>query len=524
MAKRFNVTGTCFPDIHYMADTSAKFKMAFKLVEQGDYFAINRPRQYGKTTLLETLKRRLTESSEWLVFNTSFEGIDSETGADMTGFCQSFVRLLAREMENRGEKELEAFLKTKSKEVIILEDVSSLITELAHKTDRKMVLLIDEVDKSSNNQLFLDFLALLRNKYLRRHEISDATFHSVVLAGLHDVKSLKSKIRPDSVAQYNSPWNIAADFNVVMELQPHEIVPMLEDYCQEQQVTMDTEGVAEALFYYTSGYPFLVSALCKLIDEQILPTKTERIWTLFDVETAADNMIRSNRNTTNFDTLIKNLENYPELYDLVYRMVIENEFIPYNNHAPIIHLGLLHGIFRNGQGVSIHNRIYREIIANYMTVKAITEKKSLHIEATESYLLANNELDMRKVLLKFQELMQMEYSKKDTSFVERNGRLLFLAFIKPIINGKGYAFKEPEVSEERRMDIAVTFFQHKYILELKMWRGDKAHKKGLAQLTDYLERQKQQQGFLVIFEQNVEKTWKKGWIRKNGKKVFAVWV
>ncbi len=85
---------------------------------------------------------------------------------------------------------------------------------------------------------------------------------------------------------------------------------------------------------------------------------------------------------------------------------------------------------------------------------------------------------MRKVLLKFQELMQVEYSSKDTDFVERNGKLLFLAFLKPIINGKGYAFKEPEISEERRMDIAISFFQHKYVVELKIWRDDTAHKRG----------------------------------------------
>lgn len=86
------------------------------------------------------------------------------------------------------------------------------------------------------------------------------------------------------------------------------------------------------------------------------------------------------------------------------------------------------------------------------------------------------------------------------------------------------ATKEPEISEERRMDIAVSFFQHKYVVELKMWRGNVAHKKGLAQLGDYLDRQNLPEGFLVIFEQNMEKSWKKGWIRVNGKKVFAVWV
>ena len=494
------------------------------MVEFGEYFAINRPRQYGKTTMLETIMRTLVQSDEWLVFSISFEGIDSQTSSEMTPFCQAFVRLLADEMYNRGNVELENFLKEKADTVITLNDVSRLITELAHKSNRKMILLIDEVDKSSNNQLFLDFLGMLRNKYLHRFKPSDLTFHSVILAGLYDVKTLKTKIRPDSDAKYNSPWNIAADFNVVMELQPNEIVPMLEDFAQERHVSMDFQAVADALFYYTSGYPFLVSALCKIFDETVLPTKTERNWTVFDVETVADKLIESERSNTNFDSLIKNLENNPELYDLIYRMVIENEIVPYNIHAPLISMALQHGIVRNGQGLNIHNRIYREVIVNYMTVKAITERKSLNIETSEPYLLANNALDMRKVLLKFQELMQLEYSKKDGGFIERHGRLVFLAFLKPIINGKGYAFKEPEISEERRMDIAISFFQHKYVVELKIWRGKTAHDKGLKQLGNYLDRQQLPEGFLVIFEQTAIKSWKKGWLRVNGKRVFGVWV
>jgi hypothetical protein len=525
MAKKFNVTGTCFPHLHYMADVSAKFNTAIRLVKEGEYFAINRPRQYGKTTMLEALNRELVKSDEWLVFDISFEGIDSQTSSEMTPFCQAFVRLLSRSMLNVGQRELENYLKERSKEVATVEDISILITNLVIKSGKKCVMLIDEVDKSSNNQLFLDFLAMLRNKYLNRHKLADATFHAVVLAGLYDVKSLRLKMGLNQEAKYNSPWNIAADFNVVMELLPHEIVPMLEDYCAEQNVTMDTEGVAEALFYYTSGYPFLVSAMCKIVDEEIMSKKAERIWTVFDIEIAADKLIKAERSTTNFDTQIKNLENNADLYDMIYRLVIEGETIPYNLHAPTVNFALQHGIIsKSDTGITIHNRIYREVIANYMTVKTILERKSLYIETAEPYLLANNALDMRKVLLKFQELMRIEYSKKDSSFIERNGRLIFLAFLKPILNGKGYAFKEPEVSEERRMDIAVTFFQHKYIVELKMWRGNVAHKKGLAQLSDYLERQLLPEGFLVIFEQNVEKTWKKGWIRANGKKVFAVWV
>ena len=44
------------------------------------------------------------------------------------------------------------------------------------------------------NDLFIHFLAVLRDKYLNRKRIK--TFHSIILAGVHDVKSLKLKIRP----------------------------------------------------------------------------------------------------------------------------------------------------------------------------------------------------------------------------------------------------------------------------------------------------------------------------------------
>ena len=52
MKKRFNITGVCIPEKHYMVDISNKISEIFKMVEQGSYLVINRPRQYGKTTTL----------------------------------------------------------------------------------------------------------------------------------------------------------------------------------------------------------------------------------------------------------------------------------------------------------------------------------------------------------------------------------------------------------------------------------------------------------------------------------------
>ena len=56
MRKRFNVTGSCNPEWHYMVDTEKRFKAVEELIDMGEYFTINRARQYGKTTMLQLIK------------------------------------------------------------------------------------------------------------------------------------------------------------------------------------------------------------------------------------------------------------------------------------------------------------------------------------------------------------------------------------------------------------------------------------------------------------------------------------
>lgn len=88
-------------------------------------------------------------------------------------------------------------------------DLNNYLFEFVDKAEKKIVLMIDEVDKSSNNQLFLSFLGLLRDKFIKAQADRDKTFYSVILAGVHDVKNLKLKLRDDGEHKYNSPWNIA---------------------------------------------------------------------------------------------------------------------------------------------------------------------------------------------------------------------------------------------------------------------------------------------------------------------------
>lgn len=62
MYKRFNSTGVCIPSIHYMVDIESKINKIKTMVHRGEYFVINRPRQYGKTTTMFMLEEELKKT------------------------------------------------------------------------------------------------------------------------------------------------------------------------------------------------------------------------------------------------------------------------------------------------------------------------------------------------------------------------------------------------------------------------------------------------------------------------------
>ena len=75
MPKKFCVTGICIPEKNYMVDISKRIDtIMHDYIENGQCFTINRARQYGKTTTLYLLERRLQK--EYLVLSLSFEAVD----------------------------------------------------------------------------------------------------------------------------------------------------------------------------------------------------------------------------------------------------------------------------------------------------------------------------------------------------------------------------------------------------------------------------------------------------------------
>jgi len=520
MQKRFNSTGVCVSRKHYMVDISNKLQQIKKLIDNEFYFTINRPRQYGKTTTLNEINNALKDI--YIVINMSFEGIGDVVFQDEKSFCNKFLKLMIKEL-NFTDKEEGKRLAALSDEINDMEELSEVITNFAGDSKKEVILIIDEVDKSSNNQLFLSFIGMLRNKYLSREVGRDFTFKSVILAGLYDVKSLKLKIRREEEAKYNSPWNIAVDFDVDMSFSPNEISTMLEEYCTENSISMDIDKLSEELYFFTGGYPFLVSRVCQIIDEKIFEAE-KKPWDIIHVQEAVK-MLLEEKNTL-FDSLIKNLENNKELYDYIEDIIVGGNDKNFNMYNPLIEIGSRYGYFKNINGkVGISNKIFGEMIYNYMVSKL--ENRVSNIDSynfKQAFIESDGSLNIEKILKRFQQFMKEQYSAKDNEFIEHHGRLLFLAFIKPIINGTGFDFKEVQVSEEKRLDVVITYNSFKYIIEMKIWRGLKYHETGLKQLCDYLDIHGLDKGYLLVFDFNKNKEFKEERINTEEKEIFQVYV
>ena len=95
MGKRFNYTGTCIPEKHFMVDIREKIDQILSLIDNGEYFTINRPRQYGKSTTLYLLAQRLRHHPGYVPMKISFEDMGTEVFEAESLFCTAFIQKLA---------------------------------------------------------------------------------------------------------------------------------------------------------------------------------------------------------------------------------------------------------------------------------------------------------------------------------------------------------------------------------------------------------------------------------------------
>lgn len=108
------------------------------------------------------------------------------------------------------------------------------------------------------------------------------------------------------------------------------------------------------------------------------------------------------KSNTNFESLIKNIQNNKNLYNLVFDILINGQNIKYNEDNMTIQMGLTCGILNGDNNtVNIHNQIYEQRIYNY--IGSVLETSTFIDKCNEdSRFLRKNVLDFETVLLKFQ--------------------------------------------------------------------------------------------------------------------------
>ena len=150
MAKRFCVTGTCIPEKNYMVDISGRIdRITKEYIEQGQYFTINRARQYGKTTTLFLLERKLRK--DYLVLSLSFEAAD-EYFQSLSTLAEGLILDIGECLrEQRAEEKIIDEWCSPISEKFPMRSLGQKITSLCRLCGKRIVLMIDEVDKSSDN-------------------------------------------------------------------------------------------------------------------------------------------------------------------------------------------------------------------------------------------------------------------------------------------------------------------------------------------------------------------------------------
>lgn len=383
MKRYFNIEGSCHGDEHYMVDLEKRLDEIKTMVDRKKYFSINCSRQFGKTTTLQALTQRLKK--EYIVISLDFQMLCHDDFKSESTFVSAFSReilMATSEPESIPEDVIEK-LTAFSEETCANRKLSFLFLQLSNwcKLSKKpVILIIDEVDSATNNQVFLDLLSQLRGYYIHRR--NRPTFQSVILAGVYDVKNLKQKIRSDEEHKRNSPWNISAKFEIDMSFSAEAIGKMLQDYEQDYHTGMNTAKIANLIYDYTSGYPFLVSNLCKIMDEQIAGSEEfpqrKDAWTKAGFLEAIK-IILSEKNTL-FESMINKLRDYPILKRMIYEILFQGASIPYNADDYTTDIGMMFGFLKNENStVKIANRIFETRFYNFFLAEGRTQEPEIII-------------------------------------------------------------------------------------------------------------------------------------------------
>lgn len=288
-----------------------------------------------------------------------------------------------------------------------------------------------------------------------------------------------------------------------MSFSADDINGMLKTYEQDSKTRMDIGRISFLIYEYTSGYPFLVSRICKIMDEKLPKimhdSDKQVIWSKEGFLKAV-NMLLAEKNTL-FESMTNKINDYPELRSIIYALLFYGSEIPYNALTEAIQIAELFGFIKNESSKAvISNRIFETVLYNYFLSKELADSKIYHSALErKNQFIQNGRLDMKLILQKYVIAFNDLYGDQDQQFIEEAGRRYFLLFLKPIINGTGNCYVEARTRNMRRTDIIVDYLGEQYIIEIKIWHENEYNSRGEKQLSDYPDYYHLNKGYLISY-------------------------
>ena len=495
--RKFNTTGPCFPDEHYMLPALGRLPGVRELVAGGDYFVVHAPRQTGKTTALKALVREINAKGDMFALYCTLETLQNRSDPEKNNLAIRDLVADNAEMSPFYQPVPDA-PELKSNRGGIGLSVRTVLQNLCRAVKKPVVVFFDEADCLVGDAL-ISFLRQLRDGYVNRKEISFPK--SIALVGMLDVRDYKAQIRPDgqSLGQI-SPFNIIRKDMLLPNFSESDIRVLYARHTAETgQVFAD--GVIEDVWHLTRGQPWLVSAIgCECVEEIHAYRFAEPI-TVEDVETAKEAIIR--RRDTHVDSLMERLRE-PPVRRIVEPLISGDvSDLTYNDedYRYVTDLGLLRG----DRGALVPaNPMYAEIIGRYLSRG---EQDKMIRSVPETPWVKDDGLDMSGLMAAFQQFW------RENSGVDRDimgyrkavPHLVLMAFLQRVTNGGGRINREMAVGTGR-LDLCVEFRGGRYAIEVKTsdnFRGEKSYE----QCAKYLVDLGLSEGWMTVFDKSKDKSW-----------------
>ena len=469
-------------------------------VKKGKYIVLFAPRQTGKTTLFRAAIDTLIADAYFPI------QLNFEVYVDLTpaAFYDYLIKDIRREIKHVFEKRdttpsetLNQFLD--DTEVTDHFSMRNFFQQLPHflthpDNGQKVVLSIDEFDAIPSDAV-RGFLHSLRSIYL--DPSSPRCPYSVGIVGVKNITQL-------NYDRSISPFNIQDEFHLPNFTQ-QQVQELLEQYTDAVGQAFAPE-VITAIQKQTAGQPFLVNRCAQILTEELHVPRTETI-TMEHFTKAHRRLLREGN--TNIDHLRTNVRRDRRFEKMLMRIASYERGLLFNPDDVLMNELVIYGVIAEGSDgmCEIVNPIYQHrILQIFKPTFNGLEREYFSEENGDDfihYLTPDGVIEIEGLLDNFKDFIArvgfriLQVPETPQEYV---GQHLLYTYLDHFVHVVGANMLLEVQTGRGRIDLLILHNQHKYIVETKIWEGDKRYQAGKRQLAAYLKSERVQKGHYVVFD------------------------